>query len=73
MACAFGANMMMLCYGLVVPSSGFLIPQLEDPKLGFGITTEEGSWLGNLIFISIVIIIGPNPISLQQVLWWLEA
>ena len=47
MACALGANMMMLCYGLVVPSSGFLIPQLEDPKIGFGITTEEGSWLGN--------------------------
>ena len=48
MACAFGANVMMLCYGLVVPSSGFLIPQLEDPKNGFGITTEEGSWLGEL-------------------------
>ena len=46
MACAFGANLMMACYGLVTPASAFLIPQLEDPINGFGLTLEEGSWLG---------------------------
>ena len=49
MACALGANMMMLCYGLVVPSSGFLIPQLEDSQIGFGISMEEGSWLASIM------------------------
>ena len=38
---------MMACYGLVTPASAFLIPQLEDPINGFGITLDEGSWLGN--------------------------
>ena len=46
MACAFGANLMMTCYGLVVPASAFMIPQLEDPITGFGISIDEGSWLG---------------------------
>ena len=46
MACAFGANLMMTCYGLVVPASAFMIPQLEDPDSGFGISLDEGSWLG---------------------------
>ena len=45
MICAFGANLMMTSYGLAAASSGFLIPQLEDPAIGFGITIEEGSWL----------------------------
>ena len=36
----------MTCYGLVVPASAFMIPQLEDPVTGFGITIDEGSWLG---------------------------
>ena len=45
-ACAFAANLMMTCYGLVVPASAFMIPQLEDPVTGFGITIDEGSWLG---------------------------
>ena len=49
MACALGANMMMLCYGLSYPSSGFLIPQLEDPQIGFGISVEEGSWLASIM------------------------
>ena len=40
--------MMMMCYGLVRPASGFLIPQLEDPEIGFGIDKEQGSWLGTL-------------------------
>ena len=44
---------MMACYGLVVPSSGFLIPQIEDPDTGFGINKEEGSWFG--IFIPLKI------------------
>jgi hypothetical protein len=42
---------MMACYGLIIPSSGFLIPQLEDPDIGFGINTEEGSWLGKFRFL----------------------
>ena len=46
MSCALGANLMVACHGLTVPVSGFLIPQLEDPKIGFGINKEEGSWLG---------------------------
>ena len=37
---------MMTCYGLVVPASAFMIPQLEDPDSGFGISLDEGSWLG---------------------------
>ena len=43
--CGFGANLMMLSYGLAAASSGFLIPQLENPDIGFGISVEEGSWL----------------------------
>ena len=47
--------MMMTCYGLICPASGFLIPQLEDPIIGFGINKEEGSWLGmHLIRIDVV-------------------
>ena len=46
-SCTFVANLMMTCYGLICPASGFLIPQLEDPVTGFGINKEEGSWLGN--------------------------
>lgn len=49
MACAFGANLMMTCYGLICPASGFLLPQLEDPIIGFGINKEEGSWLGKML------------------------
>ena len=49
MACAFGANLMMTCYGLVVPASAFMIPQLEDPDSGFGISLDEGSWLGTFL------------------------
>ena len=43
---AFGANLMMTCYGMVFSASGFMIPQLEDPVHGFGISKEDGSWLG---------------------------
>ena len=46
MACAFGANLMMNCYGLVVPASAFMIPQMEDSESDFGISLDEGSWLG---------------------------
>ena len=49
---------MMLSYGLAAASSGFLIPQLENPDIGFGISVEEGSWLCKfsiwLIYNSIV-------------------
>ena len=46
MTCAFGANLMIVCYGLDYGSSAYMIPQLEDPHTGFGITLDEGSWLG---------------------------
>ena len=37
---------MMTCYGLVVPASAFMIPQMEDSESDFGISLDEGSWLG---------------------------
>ena len=40
--------MMMMSYGLVTPASGFLIPQLEDSNIGFGINKDQGSWLGTI-------------------------
>ena len=46
---AFGANLMMTCYGIVFSASGFMIPQLEDPFTGFGITKEQGSWLASIM------------------------
>ena len=39
---------MTTSYGMAVASSGFLIPQLENPVIGFGISVEEGSWLCKL-------------------------
>ena len=36
----------MGCTGLINPTSSFMIPQLEDKESGFGLTKEEGSWLG---------------------------
>ena len=44
--CALVANIMMGCYGLVLPASSFLIPQLEDKDSGFGINQDQVSWLG---------------------------
>ena len=38
----------MFCYGLIIPASGFLLPQLERTDVGFGISKEEGSWLGKI-------------------------
>ena len=35
--------MMMVCYGLVASTSGFLIPQLEDSNVGFGISLEDAT------------------------------
>ena len=46
---AFGANLMMTCYGIVFSASGFMIPQLEDPITGFGITKDQGSWLASIM------------------------
>ena len=43
--------MMMMSYGLVTPASGFLIPQLEDSEIGFGINKDQGSWLGIYVYI----------------------
>ena len=37
---------MNTCYGMVYCASGFMLPQLEDPKEGFGISKEDGSWFG---------------------------
>ena len=72
MACAFGANLMMTCYGLVVPSSGFMIPQLEDPDSGFGISVEEGSWLGITCVILICSIFKLNNFSKYHGPWKLD-
>ena len=46
MVCAFGANLMYVCHGMIFAASGFLIPKLEDPIEGFGISVDEGSWVG---------------------------
>ena len=46
---AFGANLMMTCYGIVFSASGFMIPQLENPITGFGITKDQGSWLASIM------------------------
>ena len=46
MGYAFAANMVMMCYGMVFSTSGFMLPQLEDPTIGFGIDEEQGSWFG---------------------------
>ena len=43
----------MVCMGLTFGTTGFLIPRLEDIETGFGITLEQGSWLGKLKFIQI--------------------
>lgn len=44
--CAFSCNLLLFCFGLVFPQSGFMLPQLEDPQQGFGIDKEQGSWFG---------------------------
>ena len=36
----------MCAMGLTNGTSGFLIPKLEDSVTGFGISLEQGSWLG---------------------------
>ena len=58
MICAFGANLMYVCHGMVFSASGFLITRLEDPVDGFGIDVEEGSWVGKKIFIFLSITYG---------------
>ena len=50
MICAFGANLMYVCHGMIFAASGFLIPKLEDSKDGFGISVDEGSWIGKIFF-----------------------
>ena len=50
MSCAFVANLTMTCIG-ITRITGFVIPQLEDPEIGFGISKEGGSWLGTLGFL----------------------
>ena len=42
---------MLTCYGFCTSTSGFLIPQLEDSKVGFGITTEDGSWIASIMVL----------------------
>ena len=52
MICAFAANLMYVCQGMIFATSGFLIPKLEDPTDGFGISIDQGSWVGKLsIFV----------------------
>ena len=48
MICAFGANLMYVCHGMIFAASGFLIPKLEDSIEGFGISVDEGSWVGKI-------------------------
>ena len=31
---------------MIYSSSGFLTTRLEDPKEGFGISEDQGSWVG---------------------------
>ena len=40
---------MLVCVGISSSASGFLIPQLEDPTVGFGITTDDGSWIASIL------------------------
>ena len=42
---------MLVCVGISSSASGFLIPQLEDPTVGFGITTDDGSWIASILEI----------------------
>ena len=42
---------MLVCVGISSSASGFLIPQLEDPTVGFGITTDDGSWIASVLEI----------------------
>ena len=44
--CAIGANLMYICVGMMYATSGFLITRLQDPNKGFGISEDEGSWVG---------------------------
>ena len=39
---------MYVCHGMIFAASGFLIPKLEDPIEGFGISVDEGSWVGKI-------------------------
>ena len=47
----FGANLLLFCFGVIFPQSGFLLPQLEDPDIGFGIDKNQGSWFGKTFFL----------------------
>ena len=42
---------MLVCAGISFSASGFLIPQLEDPAVGFGITSDDGSWIASILEI----------------------
>ena len=39
---------MLVCAGISFSASGFLIPQLEDPAVGFGITRRFTALLSGL-------------------------
>ena len=40
---------MYVCMGMIFAASGYLITKqnLVHDKIGFGITSEDGSWVGN--------------------------
>ena len=40
-----------MCIGLTFAASGYLIPQLEDQKDGFGISKDEGSWIASIMVL----------------------
>ena len=53
--CVFGANLMMVALGLSFSQSGYALPQLEDPKIGFSISKEDGSWFASILMIGCMI------------------
>ena len=42
---------MMVAFGITFAQSGFALPQLEDPEIGFAISKEEGSWFASILII----------------------
>ena len=55
MGIAFVANLLFACYGLTCSASGFIIPQLEDPVTGFGISKEDGSWIASMYVVGCLV------------------
>ena len=37
---------MYICVGMIYATPGFLITRLQDTEEGFGISEDDGSWVG---------------------------